>query len=209
MKRGFLSTGVLFLVLVGLLGALAVGYGLWSKTLTIEGTVNTGNFNADWDAASTNDPTAAAGEVSLDPCTVGLNPTGCTAPAKDVGSCDIVAGSIGTQMLGIVIDNAYPSYECTITASITNTGDIPFNVVGVALEPDSVPGELLGDCTTPTDPQVDPDEEWTASCTVHVTQDATERTTYNVSAVVCVGQWNESPTLEECIAAAGQSEPAP
>ena len=202
MKRGFLSTGVLFLVLVGLLGALAVGYGLWSKTLTIEGTVTTGDFNADWDTATTNDPVG-----TLDPCTPGLNPTGCTAPAKDVGSC-VVTG-LGTQDLEILIDNAYPSYECTITASITNTGDIPFNVVGVALEPDSVPGELLGDCVTPPDPQVDPDEEWTASCTVHVTQDATERTTYNVSAVVCVGQWNESPTLEECIAAAGQSEPAP
>jgi hypothetical protein len=120
-----------------------------------------------------------------------------------------VVTGLGTQDLEILIDNAYPSYECTITASITNTGTIPFNVVGVALTPDSVPGELLGDCVTPPDPQVDPLEEWTASCTVHVTQDATERTTYNVSAVVCVGQWNESPTLEECIAAAGQSEPGP
>jgi hypothetical protein len=207
MKRGFLSTGVLFLVLVGLLGALALGYGLWSKTLTIEGTVNTGNFNADWDAASTNDPTAAPGEVSLDPCTPALNPTGCTAPPKDVGSC-VVTG-LGTQDLEILIDNAYPSYECTIKASITNTGTIPFNVVGVSLEPDSVPGELLGDCVTPTTSQVDPGQEWTASCTVHVKQEATERTTYKVNAIVCVGQWNESPTLEECIAAAGQSEPGP
>jgi hypothetical protein len=192
MKRGFFSAGILFLVLVGLLGALAVGYGLWSKVLVVEGTVNTGNLNADWDTASTNDPTG-----SLDPCTPGLNPTGCTAPAKDVGSC-VVTG-IGTQTLQILIDNAYPSYECTITAAITNTGDIPFNVVGVALQPDSVPGELLGDCATPLDPQVDPGEEWTASCTVHLTQEAAQETTYTVNAIVCVAQWNESPTLDECI----------
>lgn len=195
MKRGFFSAGVLFLVIVGLLGALAVGYGLWSKTLTVDGTVKTGDFNADWDWAMVSDE-------GLDPCTPDLNPSGCNYPPKDVGSCSV--DGVGTQALTVTIDNAYPSYECTITAAITNTGTIPFNVLvdGTSQDP-----ELDIICEDPAGQQVDPGDELPVSCWVHVRQEAKERSTYTASATLCVAQWNESPTIEECLAAAGQSEP--
>lgn len=193
MKRSFMSAGVLFLVLVGLLGALAVGYGLWSKTLTVEGTVHTGDFDADWDWATVSDN-------GLDPCT-NLNPNGCNYPRKDVGSCE-VAG-VGSQELTITIENAYPSYECTITAAVTNTGTIPFNVLvnGGTSDP-----ELDIICEPPSG-QVDPGQEREGWCWVHVTQEAKERSEYTASATLCVAQWNESPTFDECVASAGQSEP--
>lgn len=196
MKRSFLSTGVLFLVLVGILGALAVGYGLWSKTLSIDGTVTTGDFNADWDTASTND----AG-TTLDPCTPGLNPNDCAYLHKHVGSCEV--SGVGTQNLVVTITNAYPSYECTVTAAVTNTGTIPFNVLvgGSSADP-----ELDVVCTG-TPGQVDPTEELEGTCWLHVKQTAKERSDYTASATLCVAQWNESPTLAECEAAAGQSEP--
>lgn len=195
MKRGFFSAGVLFLVVVGLLGALAVGYGLWSKTLTVDGTVKTGDFNADWDWATVSD-------TGDDPCTPGVNPNPCTYPPKDVGSCDV--DGVGTQELHITIENAYPSYECTITAAISNTGSIPFNVLvdGYSADP-----QLDIVCNDPSGQQVDPGKELEVSCWVHVTQDAKERSEYTASATLCVAQWNESPTVDECIAAAGQSEP--
>ena len=194
MKRSFMSAGVLFLVLVGLLGALAVGYGLWSKTLTVQGTVKTGDFNADWDSATVSDQ-------GLDPCTPDLNPNPCNYPPKDVGSCDVFG--VGSQELTIIIENAYPSYECTITAALTNTGTIPFNVlVGVG---ESDP-ELDVICEQPTG-QVDPNEEAEGWCWVHVRQEAKERSTYTASATLCVAQWNEAPTFAECVNSAGQSEP--
>lgn len=194
MKRGFFSAGVLFLVIVGLLGALAVGYGLWSKTLTVNGTVKTGDFNADWDWATVSDQ-------GLDPCT-NLNPNPCTYPPKDVGSCSVEG--VGTQELTVTILNAYPSYECTITAAISNTGTIPFNVLvdGTSQSP-----ELDIVCDNPDGQQVDPSQELPVSCWVHVRQEAKERSTYTASATLCVAQWNESPTIDECLAAAGQSEP--
>jgi len=197
MKRGFFSAGLLFLVLVGLLGALAVGYGLWSKVLTIEGSVTTGDFNADWDTASTNDS-----GTTLDPCTPGLNPNDCaTFPPKNVGRCEVTGA--GSQNLVVTITNAYPSYECTVTAAVTNTGTIPFNVlVGTSSSDD----ELDVVCTG-TPGQVDPGQELEGTCWLHVTQDAKERSTYTAQASLCVAQWNESPTLADCVAAAGQSEP--
>lgn len=197
MKRSFMSAGVLFLVLVGLLGALAVGYGLWSKTLTVQGTVKTGNFEADWDWAMVSDQ-------GLDPCTP-LNPNGCNYPPKDVGSCSV--DGVGTQRLVITINNAYPSYECLITARVTNTGTIPFNIVGAA--PTSpVPDEIDVVCGGPDLPvQVDPGDEAEGWCWVHVRQEAKERSDYTASAILCVAQWNEAPTFDECVASAGQSEP--
>jgi len=197
-KRGFLSTGILFLVLVGLLGALAVGYGLWSKVLTIEGSVATGNFDADWDTASTNDP-----GTTPDPCTPGLNPNECTYPPKHVGQCEVTGQ--GTQELLVTITNAYPSYECTVTAAVTNTGTIPFNVL---VDGSSSDPELDVICTG-TPGQVDPGQELPGSCWIHVRQEAKERSTYTAQASLCVAQWNETPSLEECLAAAGQSEPGP
>jgi hypothetical protein len=199
MKRGFFSAGVLFLVIVGLLGALAVGYGLWSKTLTVNGTVTTGNFNADWDWATVSD-------LGLDPCTPGLNPNPCTYPPKDVGSCSV--DGVGTQELTVTIENAYPSYECTITAAISNTGTIPFNVLVAEYSADP---ELDIICDDPSGEQVDPgdppDNELPVSCWVHVRQEAKERSEYHASAILCVAQWNESPTPQECVDHAGQSEP--
>jgi len=202
MKRGFFSAGVLFLVIVGLLGALAVGYGLWSKTLTVNGTVHTGDFNADWDSAMTNDPPVAPPDQSLDPCTQD-NPNPCTYPPKDVGWCRV--DGVGSQDLTVTIGNAYPSYECTIKAAITNRGTIPFNVLidGTSKDP-----ELDIICKPPSG-QVDPGQEAVGSCWVHVNQLAKERSEYHASAILCVAQWNESPSIAECLDAAGQSEPTP
>jgi hypothetical protein len=199
MKRRVGFAGLFVMGLIIALGALGIGYGLWSKVLVVHGTVNTGDLNADWDSASTNDPVAAVGEVSLDPCSA-LNPTGCTAPAKDVGSC-VVTGE-GTQTLDVTINNAYPSYECTIDASITNTGDIPFNVVGAVVKGlEGQPIELLGsNCTYPLDPQVDPGKEFPISCTLHVMQAAAQGATYTVDVQVCVAQWNEDVSVSGCLA---------
>jgi hypothetical protein len=195
MKRRFGFAGLLVMGLIIALGTLGIGYGLWSKVLVVHGTVNTGDLNADWDSATTNDPVG-----TLDPCSA-LNPTGCLAPAKDVGSC-VITGE-GTQTLEVTINNAYPSYECTIDASITNNGTIPFNVVGARVTGlDGAPIELLGgDCTYPEDPQVDPpDGEFPISCTLHVLQSAAQGATYTADVTVCVAQWNEDVSVADCIA---------
>lgn len=202
MKRGVFSAGGLFLALIGALALLAVGWGLWSKTLKVEGTVTTGDFNAQWTEVSTNDPSGE--EPSPDPCTQ-LNPNKCDYPPKDVGSCDAWVDEQNDQLLHVQIENAYPSYECTITASVLNSGTIPFNILvdgyGSAPELDVI--------CEPPEGQVDPGQTAQGACWVHVKQEAKERSTYEASATLCVAQWNENPSIEDCLAAAGQSEPTP
>jgi hypothetical protein len=128
------------------------------------------------------------------------------------------------QVAYIDIVNAYPSYECTVTLQLTNTGSIPFNVIGSELN-------IFGDAPIETlenscefdleDPQVDPGEEKELSCTVHVMQEAEQNectgttaqgafpvvthdctneplVSYSFAIDVCVAQWNEAATFEAC-----------
>lgn len=215
-RRHFGSTGVLFMGVLVALAALGVVYGLWSKNLLINGTVQTGDLNADWVRIITNDP----GE-ELDPCLEG-NPTGCPAPEKHVGWCEAAigdpTGQWGDQVATIKIGNAYPSYECLIEAWVLNTGTIPFNMIGFAtdvprpLELLPIPGVdtvclLEGADPTGIDPrQVDPGDVGRLVCRVHVMQEAEQSNIvtgdvveYEFQLKVCVAQWNEEATFDECV----------
>jgi hypothetical protein len=196
-NKPFLTTGALFMGLILVLGAIGIVNGLWSKNLVINGTVETGDLNADWDAITLSD-------TGLDPCTAATNPTGCVGlVSKNVGACEYVSG-IGTQIAVVAITNGYPSYECTITGAVSNTGTIPFDIIGANLiinNGNELGLNQLGEaCTTPADPQVDPVpvtdpltpfEEGDVSCTVHVLQTAEQGWTYYFAIEVCVAQWNE------------------
>jgi hypothetical protein len=198
------------------LGAIGIVNGLWSKNLLILGTVETGDLNADWASVEVSDN-------GLDPCTPGVNPNDCDYPAKDVGSCEAVLGAppgpleeFGDQVLTVTITNAYPSYECTVTAVIANTGTIPFNIISVSqadLSGNEEGIELIGgpdgaSCVLPDFPaQVDPGDtvEGEVSCTIHVLQTAAQSgdpdgltQTYYFVLNACVAQWNEAATAEEC-----------
>ena len=123
-----------------LLGIVVIGvvYGLWSKTLFIDGTVNTGDLNAEWIVASSNDS-----GVQIDPCTPGFNPLDCDSfPHKHVGTMECEIDSGDPQILHFTVTNAYPSYEADCQVEFTNTGSIPWKVEGIAV----IPGPEL---TTP------------------------------------------------------------
>lgn len=201
----------LVLVLLLALAGLGVAYGLWSKTLTIAGTVNTGDVDAEWTGAICVDffhwpfPPEGTGEVG----------------GKDVGSTTAVIDSENPQILHFTIDNGYPSYAVDCEVEYGNTGTIPWIVRGTTIVPVS---PNLTNCTliftgvgqTKTlrcdqltvvyvnniGAQVDPGDVVASSLRAHVEQAAEEETTYEFEVVVCVGQWNEPATFGECIAAA-------
>jgi hypothetical protein len=251
----------MFMGLIVLLGAIGIVNGLWSKNLVINGTVETGDLNADWDCGYTNDDGSETvifgsddtkcGDVTEETDDTGLDPDDFDWPdfnntahvAKDVGECHLTIGDVngkpptgfGDQVAYVTITNAYPSYECTITLYISNTGSIPFNIVSADLIlPPGLDGEIetvtAGDpgvdqCdpSTLVDAQVDPGDEEPFTCTVHVAQNAEQSTctgafttddsggptvegedcgdpgtTYEFAIDVCVAQWNEDPTAEQC-----------
>ncbi len=248
-RKAFLSAGGLFMMLIVMLGVLGIVNGLWSKNLVVEGTVSTGDLNADWDCGYTNDDgrvfviqgggcanvVEPGGDTGRDPINFDwpnfIRPVNFVQ--KDVGECDLTIGNPvwGDQWADVTIKNAYPSYECTITLFLTNTGSIPFNIISAnivqpvgqdALETVDAAGFDQCDLSALANVQVDPGEEQEFNCTVHVKEiaaqsdctgttdttpgwvvvtencDPATQVTYQFALDVCVAQWNEAASPEQC-----------
>jgi hypothetical protein len=208
------STGpppaALILILLLALGSLGVGFGLWSKTLTIEGSVHTGEVDARWTGASCTEfhtwpdlPSSPADQGEL--------------LGKDVGDWDISVDPQDDQILHFTIWNGYPSYAVDCQVHFEVEGTIPVIVRGTAIWP----GPELTNCTLSgsnnktlvcdqltvifTDnlgSQLHPGDEAASSLTVHVEQPAQENDLYTFDVGVCMAQWNEGATAAECFAAA-------
>lgn len=131
MKR-FGKIAIVFLVLVLVLGSLGIGYAMWSKTLTITGTVTTGTVDAEFTAAFTDDDgtvdnaayDGTDGADVGDPDASGYN---VSRKDKDVGSSSAAVGA-DLQTASITVENAYPCYYTTAFFSIHNSGTIPIKV---------------------------------------------------------------------------------
>jgi hypothetical protein len=198
------------LVIVMLVALIAVGvsYGLWYKVLTIEGTVETGRVHARW---------------------VGLPDTFCNEfwgwpdfggwgefEGKDVGETSIVVDPNDPNLLHFDITSGYPSYavECKLTYFIDGT--IPVYVRGFRI----LPGAGLTNCTITGTPnnktlacdqltvrfvdgvgsQLHPGDFASSNMQVHVEQPAAMNADYAFGLQICLAQWNESVTGDECFA---------
>jgi len=154
-RRAFALAAV---VLVVALASLGMAHGVWAKTLTIDGTVNTGKFNADFIAASTDDPPG-----TIDP---GYD--------KDVASC--TATVVSTDLVEVVIINGYPSYTCTFTTTIHNGGTVPERREPLEFD---VPAVLtVTDLNDLTGFVLDPGREDVEEFSVHVEQEAEQGAIY-------------------------------
>jgi hypothetical protein len=200
--------GILALLVLLALASLGVVYGLWSKTLTIEGIVNTGRVHGRWDGAICSEfhdwpwPPEGFGEVD----------------GKDVGSTDIFIDPDDNNLLHLVIDNAYPSYAVDCEVEYVNDGTIPWIIRGTTIEPVSpnlTQCMLSGNQTKTLEcaqltvilvdgigAQIDPGDGVASSVRVHIEQLADQNAEYLFEIKICVAQWNESATFGECVAAA-------
>ena len=154
-RRAFTLCAV---VLVVALASLGLAHAVWAKTLTIDGIVNTGKFNADFIAASTDDPPG-----TIDP---GYD--------KDVASC--TATVVNTEQVVVLITNAYPSYTCTFSTTIYNNGTLPER--REALEFDVPPVLTVTDLNDLTGVVLDPGQQDVEEFSVHVEQEAEQRAIY-------------------------------
>ncbi len=199
------------LLIVGL-AALGLGYGLWSKTLTVDGVVHTGNLDADWVLTACSELHGWPGPLQPGEYL-----------GKDVGSVTATIDATDPQILHFTVENGYPSYVADCEVEYENTGAIPVNVVATTI----VPGAGLTNCTLTGNQtktlscdqltvvfvdgigaQLDPEDQLASSLRIHVEQPAKERSTYEFDVLVCLAQWNESPTPEQCFQEAGNSEPS-
>jgi hypothetical protein len=147
-------------LIVSVIGAalLALVFGLLTRTLAIEGFGDSGLGGADFVEASTDDPPG-----STDP-----------GYEKNVATC--TARVVNDELVEVVLTNAYPSYTCTFTTVIENTGVLP--VRRGTLFFDVPPVLTLTEVSGLTEVVLDPGQRDVEEFSVHVEQEAEQETIY-------------------------------
>ena len=160
---------LLALALVLALGTMGVGYALWSETIYIQGTVNTGTLDADWSIETYYDD-----EID----------------GKDVSS---VYAYISGNTLYVEVTGAYPCINYYVFFDVYNDGTIPFHVCQMVC---TGPGQFPGTCTItqPTPIQVHPGDHAYGTIVIHLDNayDPQELTRYTFSCDLTAVQYNEA-----------------
>lgn len=146
--------GILCLALVLALGTMGVGYAKWTDSVRIDGTVETGDSNAQFRQAVSNDDGNVCPKFCIDGYWLdnvdigdgGGDPTACQEMGEFVARTDNVAKTTVTGACGagnegaavssrdlykeltVTITNAYPCYYATVFFNIFNTGTVPEKV---------------------------------------------------------------------------------
>jgi len=195
----------IFLALV-MLASMSVALAMWSETLRINVTVNTGEVDVEWSNFWDND-TVEKPEAR---------------PPLDVTQVYVEAEDWDTEgdtiKLNVTIVNAYPCYNVSIYGNVSNIGTIPVKLLSatikytinaeeqsVSLPPDTwVDLDLDNDSKADINVfleisndadcdgiQIDPGSFDVYELTIHVKQNATELTTYFFEIEMVFAQWNE------------------
>lgn len=165
-----LPFGLLTIAVVLALALMGVAYALWSETLDIDGTVHTGEVDVAFQNASDDDN--------------GIDP----GYDKDVANCTVNVAGDGNSM-DITINNGYPSYTCTVTYEVFNSGTIPVKLQSFS---GVVPSELeITQSGLSVGGQIDAGQAVTATIAIHVEQEAAEGATYTFTKDFLFVQWNE------------------
>jgi len=208
--RKSLPVGVLVMLLVLALATLGLGYGLWSKTLYINGTVGTGKVDAIFITAFTDDDNKVddadkdPGDIgtcindpntSCDPSSPGPKPT---RYDKDVGLCVAVIDPNDAEKATVTVSTGYPSYYCTMWFDIKNNGTIPLKIQSLTLIPANFTNGLEVTVALSQlakgqqiDPYVTDDDLAQGDIHIHVEQEAGQGASYSFSAELLLVQWNE------------------
>ncbi len=180
MTNKILVIGLIFTLCMG---ALGVGFALWSDTLTIAGTINTAKVSLEFTECTSTDPP-------------GSDDPGYT---KDVASCQCVLGDSDSDgdndMLWVIIDNAYPCYRCDFDITVRNNGTMPVEITDVIVNaPDPTAIELEGEgfwgSAGLVGTELDPDETVRTSFWLHTLQQAAQGAVYDFSIQIEAAQYN-------------------
>ena len=179
--------GILALAFVFALGALGVGYASWSKTLSVNASVETGSVNAEWYFVGCFD-----------------------IEDKDVGTTTAWIDGADPQILHFSIDNGYPCYIGDCEVEFRYTGTVPVHLESIDFEA----GPELTGCTVEQSPwtgtftaycdqltvdfvdglgmQLHQGDRLGSSVRVHIEQDAEMDSQYTFDIRILFVQYNES-----------------
>ncbi len=180
---------VAFAAMLVALSLMGISYALWSKTLYIWGSVDTGDLDAEFTFWFGNDPPG-----TIDP---GWD--------KDVGYTICTIDPIDPQIGYLEIHNGYPCYRVHYSVTIRNTGNVPWILQGYAVNGILLPenawvqfdldydgnSDIEFYVTNSIGEQREPGESIETSLDTHVLQEANESWTYFFTLTFEVVQWNE------------------
>lgn len=189
---------VIPLLIIGLLLATGIAYGLWSETLLIDGVVHTGEVYGEWIFCGCFD-------TGLD-----LNPPPGVQP-KDVGKTICQIDQQDPRIVHITVENGYPSYYNLCDLKYKNSGSVPVIIRGIKVVAKNFDlasgngngdGEIWVEAIDGVGSQLEPRGKKSLNLEFHVEQPAKENYTYKFDVYVCLAQWNEYATMDQCLAAA-------
>lgn len=181
-----LPLGLLAILLIVLLAGVGVAYGLWSETLTIDGTVNTGEVNVKFGDVNIKEGVAVNGKLTIPEPSEKANAANCSYEIKGAGT--------DSETLVITTEGAYPSWHCFVTYEVVSTGNVPVHIYQpkVASNHNNYSWVTFEQCYK-DDTQLHYNE--TAECTIliHFTNDdnLNENSVYTFLYQIEARQWNE------------------
>lgn len=172
------------------LASVGVASALWSKTLTVDGTIATGDLDAGWTFAACRDfETKDVGQVS-------------------VPEADAMGDVPGLETIGFQVTDAYPGYRADCQLEYTYTGSVPAHVEEITFDPGALTGcdvvqrptgTLVAECDEMTVTWVDglcsqlhAGDFIAGSLRVDIKQAAEQATDYDFDLGVLLVQYNES-----------------
>lgn len=202
------TAGVAALLVLLALAIAGIVIGVGSDSLVVTGGIaQTSDISAEWQCSWTNDDGVTtvcggdgfgdepAGDDALDPHGSFDFPYASPFVEKDVGNCNAEIPTPSTDpesdlVAIITIGNAYPSYECTFSLVISNTGSIPFGLSGgnSSVEP---PLELHDDACDISESELQEGERATVQCTIHVMEEALQGQAYGFTISPCAAPCGE------------------
>lgn len=166
-----------------IIAALGLALAMWSETLTVDVTVNTGEVDVKFSGW-------ACSDTGSDPQAEGFH----NEEGKDVAWCSVTGGDVDDEgdliELVVTIGNAYPGYTVDITIYIDNIGTIPVKLYDYDVDFDE---PIIAELQIPEDTQLHPGETGKYVLRITIPQEADELTTYTGTVTLVFAQWNEVP----------------
>jgi hypothetical protein len=191
-----LPLGLLAILLIVLLAGIGVAYGLWAETLTIDGTVNTGEVDVNFGMIDVKEMVSIDG---ADPVLESLYPSKVGAANCDI---EVEFPLADDPTLEVTVTGAYPSWHCIVDFEIKSVGSVPVHVyLPEADDDEDNPGWAVPECDDidPVDGYIQLHENEIVDCqlVIHFTNEdyedglVDEGEEYTLLYTIEARQWNE------------------
>lgn len=166
-----------------ILAAFGFALAMWSETLLVNVTVETGEVDvkfSEWYCSDTGPDPQAEGYSNEE--------------GKNVANCIVEPELYDEEedviKLAVSVSNAYPGYTVDVYLIVDNVGTIPVKLYDHEIVFDE---PIIAELIIPEDTQIDPGLNATYILRITIPQEAEELSTYSGEITLVFAQWNEVP----------------